>query len=54
MKLTLGILGVLFLGVGVLFWMNHTSDANHFPSESSEGKDKPSQFGSDRVKVGKT
>jgi hypothetical protein len=63
MKLTAGIVAMLLLGTGILFWMNHSTSANNTPKappfdfihenenvELEPLQDKPSQFGSDRVK----
>lgn len=54
MKLTVGIVAILLMGAGVLFWMNHRTSANNSPVvlDPLQNQEKPSQFGSDRVKEG--
>lgn len=52
MKYLVGIVLVMAAGAGIMFWINH-SGAAKTPSNTEftdlQGKDKPSQFGSDRV-----
>lgn len=49
MKLLIGGITVIVLGVGAMIWFHHSSSAS--PNvDVPEGQEKPSQFGADRVK----
>lgn len=55
MKLLVGIIATLVLGIGIMTWIYYgrSSDPDFPDHELSEGKDKPSQFGIDSLKEGK-